>query len=334
MPPIFFSKTFVDRVWYSKNTLSLLLLPISWIYIIIVKIRSVLYRVGIIPISKINVPIIVVGNITAGGTGKTPLVIWLANYFKNKGFLPGIISRGYGGKYLSNIEFVHSNSDPLLVGDEPLIIAKKCNCPVAVAKKRVRAAKELVSKYNCNIIISDDGMQHYSLGRDIEIAVIDGQRRLGNGYCLPAGPLREPKNKLLNIDLIVSKYTSQISEYTMEYIYQDLISLAKPAKTISLSELRDMKVHVITGIDNPENFFSYLQTHKLELIIHQFPDHHIYEEHEVVFNDDLPIIMTEKDAVKCARYSNNNHWYIPIVAKLPNSFNNVLDTYTEKMFSG
>ena len=334
MPPIFFSKTFVDRVWYSKNTLSLLLLPISWIYIIIIKIRSALYRVGIIPISKINVPIIVVGNITAGGTGKTPLVIWLANYFKNKGFLPGIISRGYGGKYLSNIEFVHPNSDPLLVGDEPLIIAKKCNCPVAVAKKRVRAAKELVSKYNCNIIISDDGMQHYSLGRDIEIAVIDGQRRLGNGYCLPAGPLREPKNKLLNIDLIVSKYTSQISEYTMEYIYQDLISLGKPAKTISLSELCDMKVHVITGIDNPENFFSYLQTHKLELIIHQFPDHHIYEEHEVVFNDDLPIIMTEKDAVKCARYSNNNHWYIPIVAKLPNSFNNVLDTYTEKMFSG
>ena len=120
----------------------------------------------------------------------------------------------------------------------------------------------------------------------------------------------------------------------MEYIYQDLISLGKPAKTISLSELCDMKVHVITGIDNPENFFSYLQTHKLELIIHQFPDHHIYEEHEVVFNDDLPIIMTEKDAVKCARYSNNNHWYIPIVAKLPNSFNNVLDTYTEKMFSG
>ena len=222
----------------------------------------------------------------------------------------------------------------MLVGDEPLIIAKKCNCPVAVAKKRVRAAKELVSKYNCNIIISDDGMQHYSLGRDIEIAVIDGQRRLGNGYCLPAGPLREPKNKLLNIDLIVSKYTSQISEYTMEYIYQDLISLGKPAKTISLSELCDMKVHVITGIDNPENFFSYLQTHKLELIIHQFPDHHIYEEHEVVFNDDLPIIMTEKDAVKCARYSNNNHWYIPIVAKLPNSFNNVLDTYMEKMFSG
>ena len=177
-------------------------------------------------------------------------------------------------------------------------------------------------------------MQHYSLGRDIEIAVIDGQRRLGNGYCLPAGPLREPKNKLLNIDLIVSKYTSQTSEYKMEYIYQDLISLGKPTKTISLSELRDMKVHVITGIDNPENFFSYLQTHKLELIIHQFPDHHIYEEHEVVFNDDLPIIMTEKDAVKCARYSNNNHWYIPIVAKLPNSFNNVLDTYTEKMFSG
>ena len=181
----FFLETLTQKVWYSKNIFSLLLFPLSFIYIAIVYFRYLLYQLALITVTKVNVPIIVVGNIVVGGTGKTPLVIWLAKHFKGKGFLPGIVSRGYGGTYLSNVELVKPTSDPLLVGDEPIIIARNTNCSVVVAKKRAKGAKELVEKYNCNIILCDDGMQHYSLARDIEIAVIDGQRRFGNNFCLP-----------------------------------------------------------------------------------------------------------------------------------------------------
>ena len=334
MRKFFFLETLIEKVWYSKNIFSLLLSPLSLIYICIIYLRHTLYQLGLISITKINVPTIVIGNIVAGGTGKTPLVIWLAKYFKDKGFLPGIVSRGYGGTYLSNIELVKPTSNPLLVGDEPVIIARNTNCPVVVAKKRAKGAKELVEKYNCNIILSDDGMQHYSLARDIEIAVIDGQRRFGNNYCFPAGPLREHKNRIHKADLIVSKYSARTCEYKMNYTYNQLVSLNKLSKTIPISDLHGMTVHAIAGINNPDHFFSYLRSHKLELIIHKFPDHYLYTEEDVKFDDNFPVVMTEKDAVKCLNYSSHKHWYIPISAELSQSFACDLDKLMGKIING
>ena len=334
MKKFFFLETLIEKVWYSKNIFSLLLSPISLIYISIIYLRYTLYQLGLISITKINVPTIVIGNIVAGGTGKTPLVIWLAKHFKDKGFLPGIVSRGYGGTYLSNIELVKPTSNPLLVGDEPVIIARNTNCPVVVAKKRAKGAKKLVEKYNCNIILCDDGMQHYSLARDIEIAVIDGQRRFGNNYCFPAGPLREPKSRIFKADLIVSKYNARTCEHKMDYTYNQLVSLNELSKTIPISDLHDMTVHAIAGINNPDHFFSYLRSHKLELIIHKFPDHYSYTEDDVKFNDNFPVVMTEKDAVKCLNYSSDKHWYIPISAELSKSFVCDLDKLMGKIING
>ena len=334
MKKFFFLETLIEKVWYSKNIYSLLLSPLSFIYISIIYLRYTLYQLGLISITKINVPTIVIGNIVAGGTGKTPLVIWLAKYFKDKGFLPGIVSRGYGGKYLSNTELVKPTSNPLLVGDEPVIIARNTNCPVVVAKKRVKGAKKLVEKYNCNIILCDDGMQHYSLARDIEIAVIDGQRRFGNNYCFPAGPLREPKSRIFKADLIVSKYNARTCEHKMDYTYNQLVSLNELSKTIPISDLHDMTVHAVAGINNPDHFFSYLRSHKLELIIHKFPDHYSYTEDDVKFNDNFPVVMTEKDAVKCLNYSSDKHWYIPISAELSKSFVCDLDKLMGKIING
>ena len=334
MRKFFFLETLIEKVWYSKNIFSLLLSPLSLIYISIIYLRHTLYQLGLISITKINVPTIVIGNIVAGGTGKTPLVIWLAKHFKDKGFLPGIVSRGYGGTYLSNIELVKPTSNPLLVGDEPVIIARNTNCPVVVAKKRAKGAKELVEKYNCNIILCDDGMQHYSLARDIEIAVIDGQRRFGNNYCFPAGPLREPKSRIFKADLIVSKYNARTCEHKMDYIYNQLVSLNELSKTIPISDLQGMTVHAIAGINNPDHFFSYLRSHKLELIIHKFPDHYLYTEDDVKFDDNFPVVMTEKDAVKCLNYSSDKHWYIPISAELSKSFVCDLDKLMGEIING
>ena len=334
MRKFFFLETLTQKIWYSKNIFSLLLFPLSLLYITIIYFRYSLYQLGLITVTKINAPIIVVGNIVAGGTGKTPLVIWLAKHFKDMGLLPGIVSRGYGGTYLSNIELVKPTSNPRLVGDEPVIIARNTNCSVVVAKERARGAKELVEKYNCNIILCDDGMQHYSLARDIEIAVIDGQRRFGNNYCFPAGPLREPKSRMLKADLIVCKYNAKTSEHKMDYIYNQLVSLNEPSKTISISDLNGMTVHAMAGISNPEHFFSYLRSHKLELIIHKFPDHYLYTEDDVKFNDNFPVVMTEKDAVKCLNYSSDKHWYIPISAELSKSFVCDLDKLMGKIING
>ena len=334
MRKFFFLETLIEKVWYSKNIFSLLLSPLSLIYISIIYLRHILYQLGLISITKINAPTIVIGNIVAGGTGKTPLVIWLAKHFKDKGFLPGIVSRGYGGTYLSNIELVKPTSNPMLVGDEPVIIARNTNCPVVVAKIRAKGAKELVEKYNCNIIFCDDGMQHYSLARDIEIAVIDGQRRFGNNYCFPAGPLREPKSRILKADLIVSKYNARTCEHKMDYTYHQLVSLNELSKTIPISDLHGMTVHAIAGINNPDHFFSYLRSHKLELIIHKFPDHYSYTEDDVKFDDNFPVVMTEKDAVKCLNYSSDKHWYIPISAELSKSFVCDLDKLMGKIING
>jgi tetraacyldisaccharide 4'-kinase len=328
------SKEFIENIWQTKHPIGYLLLPLSWLYTLVITLRRLCYQSGLIAVNQIDAPVIIVGNISVGGTGKTPLVVWLAEYFKSKGFKPGIVSRGYGGKLSGKTQQVRPDSDPGLVGDEPVLIAKRTSCPVAVAVQRRKAAEELIEYCDCDLILCDDGMQHYSLGRDIEIAVIDGQRRFGNNRCLPAGPLREPISRLKTVDFVVSKYIAGRHEYKMEYTYGDLVSLKDSTKTIPVSSLAGEDVHAIAGIGNPNRYFSYLRNQRIKLMLHEFPDHHAFTASDIKFNDGLPVVMTEKDAVKCTAFATDQHWYLPITATLPDAFSYRLEVLMKDIIDG
>ena len=308
------------RVWYEDHPLAWLLAPIGWLYQGGMQLRELLYKSGVLPTCRVGVPVIVVGNITAGGTGKTPLVLWLAQYLKSRGYRPGIVSRGYGGIGSGGSpQQVRTDSDPGQVGDEPVMLARRSGSPVAVSRDRCQAASELVEHAGCDFIISDDGLQHLRLGRDIEIAVIDGQRRFGNGLCLPAGPLREGRGRLRQVDIIVASGKAERGEHVMNYEPGQLQSLCGEPP-VSPAEWRGRRVHAIAGVGNPGRFFSLLRQQGLQLITHEYPDHYQYCAADLDFNDDYPVVMTEKDAVKCEGLQLRNMWYLPVTATLPNTF--------------
>lgn len=329
-----FPDQFIEDLWYGNRRLAAVLAPLSWMYAAGMWLRRLGYTAGVLPVAELPVPVIVVGNITAGGTGKTPLIIWLAQFLKDKGFRPGIVSRGYGGRPAKTPQQVRPDSNPELVGDEPVLIAQRTGCPVAVSPQRVLAARELVRHTGCNVLLCDDGLQHYALGRDIEIAVIDGDRRFGNGRCLPAGPLREPEARLRSVDMIVAKGKAGKSEFLMEYTPLPLCSLADPLRRINVDSLRGREVHAVAGIGNPSRFFSYLRSNELRIVKHPFPDHHPFRAADLRFGDDLPIVMTEKDAVKCRPFATDRFWYLPIDAALPAAFQHRLTVLLEELADG
>lgn len=290
------------------------------------------YQVGYFSVSKyhkvcnlfkknrFNVPVIVVGNLTVGGTGKTPLVIAIAKYLQSKGYEPGIVSRGYGGSARYPCE-VTEHSSSVEVGDEPLLIYRATGCPMIVDPNRSRAVETLLNFYSCDIVISDDGLQHHALNRDIEIVVIDGERRFGNGYCLPAGPLRESVRRLKTVDLVVTNGSAKEGEHAMNLVFQEIrpvLALNKEIKT--LQNLKGQTVHAIAGIGNPNRFFQQLSQFGMTVIPHAFSDHYYFTEEDISFDDDLPIIMTEKDAVKCEKIASKRHWYLPVEAQCPPEF--------------
>lgn len=309
----------IIRTWHHRNLWSYLLLPISCLYRLVITIRRYCYRKKIFNTYKPPVPVVIVGNITVGGTGKTPLVIALTELLIRQGYSPGIVSRGYGGKSTHYPVSVTAMSSPQQVGDEPLLIARRTQIPVVVDPNRVRAVQCLLQNYSCDIIISDDGLQHYALKRDIEIAVLDDMARFGNGYCLPAGPLREPISRLSEVDYVIVNGQARADEFAMQLQPLSLINLTDNIQK-PLAELRNQTVHAVAGIGNPHRFFHTLREAELQLIEHIFPDHHVYNANELQFADDLPIIMTEKDAVKCTGFSLNNGWYLPVTAKLSTVF--------------
>ena len=267
---------------------------------------------------------IVVGNITSGGTGKTPLIIYLANELKKNGYRPGIISRGYGSKSEGVME-VSQKSDVAEAGDEPMLIQKHTHLPVFVSKDRVLAAKALVKKYaKTDVILSDDGIQHYRLRRDLEVLVIDGTRKFGNGYLLPAGPLREFRSKLKTVDAIVCNHKKVIDgSYLMKYTGHLLINL-KTNKKIHLNNLSLKNIHAIAGIGNPDRFFDYLKTYNILFSSSVFQDHYKFSKKDFRDMNDKNIIMTEKDAVKCQQFSRNNFWYLPVIAEVDSKFTDVI----------
>ncbi len=309
---------YIQYSWYKQSKITFFLRPLSWLFCCIVWLRKNLYQFNILKSYGLTVPVIIVGNITVGGNGKTPLVIWLADKLKQSGYRPGIISRGYGGLAKKWPQQVRPDSDPLIVGDEAIVISRRTSCPMAVGPNRVETGRALVKYSNCDIVISDDGMQHYRLKRDIEIAVVNNSTKFGNELCLPAGPLREPISRLDLVNFIVSNGGENKDSFNMQYKGKTLYSL-QTQDTIDLTAFKNKKVHAVAAIANPERFFLSLQKNNLELVKHVFLDHYSFNAVDLDFEEDLPIIMTEKDAVKCHRFNIKNCWYLPIECEISNS---------------
>lgn len=307
----------LQRQWYKSGVWHLVLVPLSWLFRLLSSLRRLAYRLGIFKTVRLPVPVIVVGNITVGGTGKTPLVIWLAEQLAQAGFKPGIISRGYGGKNDGPMP-VTGSSDPAIAGDEPVMIAGRAAVPVWVGRDRAATGMALLNAHPaCDLIISDDGLQHYRLARDAEIVVIDGQRRFGNGQLLPAGPLRESMQRLASVDAVVSNgMTLDEGFVEMQLQPADFRNLKDAMKSASASEFAGKRLLAIAGIGNPGRFFAQLKTMGLQCAEKSFPDHHVYKPEDLQMDAADAILMTEKDAVKCRAFAQPGWWYLAVDAKL------------------
>jgi tetraacyldisaccharide 4'-kinase len=324
-------QAWLNRVWYERTSPPWWLLPLSLTYGAAAGARRFLYAKHLRKSSRLPSPVVVVGNLSVGGTGKTPLVCWLTARLKERGFKPGVVTRGYGGSS-ANVQLVDLSADPNIVGDEPLLLARRSGAPVAVGRDRPAAA-QLLMNAGCDVVVSDDGLQHYALARDCEIVVVDGDRRFGNGRLLPAGPLRESKQRLGRVDAVVLNGGAAPLEGTlrMRLEAQEALSLiggaAKP-----LQEFAGVSVHAVAGIGNPERFFNMLRSFGIEVVAHPLPDHARLQAADISFPDGRPVLMTEKDAVKCARIAGPLHWYVPVTANFADRDSKVLlDIVTRAM---
>lgn len=308
----------MEALWYRKNAWARLLLPASWLYRAVVYVHQKLYARGIRRSAHFPVPIIVVGNLTVGGTGKTPLIIALAQFLLQKGYKPGIISRGYKSQSKHFPVFVTSKTHTKISGDEPWLIAHKTGCPVVIDPNRVRAAGALLARQACDVVLSDDGLQHLPLARHIEIVVVSGQRKFGNGYCLPAGPLREPIARLKTVDFVVIQAkAAKAPGWGMHFKPQPITTVPHSCATFPEHKKRE-PIHAVAAIGHPQPFFDMLRTLGFTRIQpHIFPDHYAYKAEDLAFGDGKPIIMTEKDAVKCRGFADAHFWQLPIAAYCP-----------------
>lgn len=305
--------------WYGPGPRPWLLRPLGWLYRGVTALRAWLYRHGGLTRVRLPVPVLVVGNITLGGTGKTPLVIALAVHLREQGWTPGVVSRGYGGSEVGPC-LLPAEPDPARFGDEPSLIRQRTGVPVAVGHKRPEAARLLIDA-GADLVIADDGLQHYRLQRDVEICVIDGRRRFGNGLVLPCGPLREPLSRLQSVDYrVVNGGETEPGEIAMQLHGDFARRMDGAGETRALADFRGRPVHAVAGIGHPSRFFDSLRGHGLEVIEHAFDDHHAYASAELAFDDGLPVLMTEKDAVKCTGLAVGSMWSVPVQARLPAAF--------------
>lgn len=311
----------VDDLWYGQNRLRYLLWPASKLFQAVAWVRRRWLEWRRQPLS---VPIIVVGNLTLGGVGKTPLVIALAQYFTKKGLRVGIVSRGYGAHIRTFPHCVSEEDDARQVGDEPKLLAQKTQCPVVIAPKRLQAVHYLLQHHQSQLIISDDGLQHYAMPRQVEIVVIDGARGMGSGMCLPAGPLRESVARLRQVNFIVvnGEQTVHTQCPSNGTVYQMTMQAALPhtftGQSLAWDEIA-MPCSAVAGIGHPERFFALLQQLGVVFQPYKFADHHEFLSHELE-NLRKPVIMTEKDAVKCCAFATDAMYYLPVEAKLSDEF--------------
>ncbi|MEO1946651.1 MAG: tetraacyldisaccharide 4'-kinase [Methylophilaceae bacterium] len=311
----------VDRIrhaWKVKNAFFYVVLtPLSWVFGIVTALRRQAYSIGVLPSTKLPVPVIIVGNINMGGSGKTPVVLWLVEQLRNNGYTPGVISRGYGGVNNMQPISVHQDSLASQVGDEPLLIAKRTGTPVWIGRKRVDVGSALLkANPECDVIVSDDGLQHYWLKRDIEIAVVDSESTSAH-YLLPAGPLREPRSRLQTVDFIICNGEKTITQaFNMQLRGQTFYNLANPQQTVEVDYFTDKSVKALAGIGKPERFFWGLTNLGLDFEGVSFDDHHAFttEDLESITCDAL--VMTEKDAVKCQPFAQKHHWVLPVEAEI------------------
>jgi tetraacyldisaccharide 4'-kinase len=311
----------LEKYWYRISLFHLLLWPISILFGALAAIRRALYRSGVLHSIKLPVPVIIVGNISVGGTGKTPFTLWLAQQLLDEGWHPAIISRGYTKSKQHPLHTPHAvtvSDSPDAVGDEPLLMAQRNLCPVWIGRDRPAVAQALLQTHpECDVILSDDGLQHYRLQRDIEIVLIDGKRRFGNGLLLPAGPLREPVSRLNSVDIVVTNGGKPHSgEQAMLLDGSQFYNLLNPTTTLPANAFIGQRLRAIAGIGHPERFFVHLKHLGLNAQTHAFPDHHRYTVADISFNDTDAILMTEKDAVKCTAFATEQCWALRVDAQV------------------
>jgi tetraacyldisaccharide 4'-kinase len=307
------AESWLNRIWYDRAAPPWWLIPLSVAYGAAAGLRRFLYARRLRRSIRLSRPVIVVGNLTVGGTGKTPLVCWLAARLAERGFTPGVVTRGYGGSS-RGIRLVKASDDPTVVGDEPILLARRTGMPVAIGRDRPAAAQLLVAT-GCDVVVSDDGLQHYALSRDCEIVVIDGDRRFGNGWLLPAGPLREKRARLAAADIVVVNGGRALLDGALSMRLEAKSAVALTGDRMTpLPAFAGVEVHAVAGIGHPERFFNMLRAHGIEVIGHALPDHARLTPEDVDFPDSKPVLMTEKDAVKCRHAADERHWYVPVSA--------------------
>lgn len=321
----------LNRIWYQGSRWWLVLWPLSMIFMLAVAARRLAYRQGWRRPSVVNVPVVVVGNITVGGVGKTPLVLHLVRLLMERGVRPGVLMRGYGRQVTSPSPVLVSDiSTSALVGDEAMLIYRRTGVSVCVSADRVRGAQRLIGS-GVDLILCDDGLQHYALHRDLEIAIVDGERKLGNGRVLPAGPLREPASRLDTVGMLIHHHARCDNlKNCMSLQVSSVISLDQKEHK-SLHQLRTKTWHAVAGIGNPARFFATLIQEGLRIIEHPFGDHHRFSRKDFEFEDSGPIIMTEKDAVKCRELNLPDAWYLQVDAVLSHDIAAQLEMHLQQL---
>ncbi|HEY7655845.1 MAG TPA: tetraacyldisaccharide 4'-kinase [Burkholderiales bacterium] len=318
----------IERHWQRFTPVTAALCPLSLLFGAAAVARRTAYRAGLVARTRLPVPVIVAGNITAGGTGKTPLALWLAARLRARGYTPAIVCRGYGGSARVP-QRVLPDSDPYLLGDEAVLLARRSGCEVWAGADRVAASRSLLAggRPACDVLISDDGLQHYALERDVEICVVDAARGFGNGWLLPAGPLRERPSRLATVDAVVihagvggashpslGGIAADIPRFAMRLEGSEFRNLRDPARRVGPGFFRGRRVHAIAGIGHPERFFSHLRALGIDFAGHPWPDHHPFTASDLAFQDADAVLMTEKDAVKCRRFAAESHWELAVDA--------------------
>ncbi|MBU1927038.1 MAG: tetraacyldisaccharide 4'-kinase [Pseudomonadota bacterium] len=330
-----------SNFYITPNIITYLLLPFSYLFRGLVFMRHLLYGADLFKVTSFSRPVVVIGNITVGGTGKTPLIIWLTNYLKAKGYKVGVVSHGYGVKTIKIPQFVDEET-AVACGDEPYLIYRHTQVPVVVSSDRVAAVQLLLQQKGVDVVLSDDGLQHYSMDRTLEVAVVDGTRLFGNRLCLPAGPLREPVSRLNYVQYVVLNLP-QVAQFSMcrEQLMRDielrseqvfgmqlmpgkLVSVADFNEQKAITDLQEKKVHAVSGIGNPKRFFDLLEQLGVQIVPHVFPDHHLFTLEDIDFGDTSFVIMTEKDAVKCRSFADQRHWFLPVQAEVSQSFGDAI----------
>ena len=310
------------RHWHRRGALAWLLWPASLAFGSLVFARRTLYRLRVLKSEHPGIPVIVVGNLTVGGSGKTPLVLWVAQFLQAHGWRPAIVSRGYGAAPQAP-RAATLVSEPDEVGDEPVLLARRAGCPVWVGARRAQVIAALRKQHpDVDVVVLDDGLQHYALRRDLEIAVVDS-RGFGNGFLLPAGPMREPRRRLSTVDAVVS-HGAPVEGYAMQLEGEVAHRMTDARERRPLAAWRGARVHAVAGIGNPNRFFLHVGKHGAKVVPHPFADHHRFRPEELDFGDDAPVLMTEKDAVKLRRAARSHWWVLPVSATLDPAFDDWL----------